>query len=136
MIVNINSPTRHFFMRDVFVALDTEVSELEIDEGIGGNGEKSDEAGEQGIARNADGVRAAFTCDATIGCEIDAEKNQYGDNVQGESDLCDAEGRTARMSHDASDDLDGAFEGRCPEENPCRVDDGECHEATQEIDNP
>ena len=123
-------------MRDVFVALDTEVLKLEVDEGIGGDGEKGDEAGEKCIARNADGIRAAFSCEASIGSEIDAEQNQYGDNIQGESDLCDAEGRPARMSHDAGDDLESAFEGRRPEENPGRIDDGECQEATQEIDNP
>lgn len=129
-IKKINSPTRHFFIRVVFVELDTEVSELEVDEGIGGDGEKGDEAGEKGIARNADGIRAAFSCEASIGREIDAEENEYGDNVQGESDLCDTEGRPSWMSYDAGDDLYGTFEGWCPEENPCHIDDGECHEAT------
>ena len=81
MIENINSPTRHFFMRDVCVALDTDVLELEVDEGIGGDGEKGDQAGEQGIARNADGVRATFSCNAAIGRKIDAEQNQYGYNI-------------------------------------------------------
>ena len=131
-----NSPARQFLMRDVFVVEDTEVSELQVDEGSGGDSQQGDEAGDQGVACDTDGVRAAFFCKAVVGREINAEQNQYGDNVQGESDLCDAEGRTARMSHDADDDLDGAFEGRSPEEYPRRIDDGECHDAAQEIDNP
>ena len=65
----------------LLVVEDTEVSELQVDEGSGGDGEQCDEAGDQGVARDTDGVRAAFFCKAVVGREINAEQNQYGDNV-------------------------------------------------------
>ncbi len=123
-----SSPARHFLMSDAFVAVDTRCLELEVDERVGRNGQQGDQAGNEGIAWNADEIRTTFSGEAFIDSEIDAEKNDNGDDVEGEYDLRDAEGRPAWMSHDAGDDLDGAFECRSPEENPCRIydDEGYC----------
>ena len=49
-MVKTNTPTMHFLKSDVFVAVDMDVSELEIDEGVGGDGEKGDQAGDDSIA--------------------------------------------------------------------------------------
>ena len=75
MMAKTSSPARHFLMSVVFVTGDTEVSELEIDEGVGGNGQQGYQANDKGIARNADGVWAAFPCKATEGCEINGEQD-------------------------------------------------------------
>ena len=120
-----SSPAKHFLMSDTFVAVDTRDLELKVDERVGRDGQQGDQAGDEGIAWNADEVRTAFSGEASIGSEIDAEQNDNGDDIEGEYDLCDAEGRPAGMSYDAGDDLDGAFECRCAEENPCSVNDDE-----------
>ena len=118
-----SSPAKHFLMSDTFVAVDTRDLELKVDERVGRDGQQGDQAGYEGIAWNTDEVWTAFSGEASIGREIDAEENEYGDNIQSESDLGNTEGRSSWMSHDAGDDLDGAFECWSPEKNPCRVDD-------------
>ena len=77
----INSPTRHFLMRDGFVALITDVSELKRDKGTGGSGEQCDEAGDDGIAWNPDGVWTAFSCETAVGGEINTEKNDDSNEI-------------------------------------------------------
>ena len=110
-------------------------SELQVDEGVGRDGEQGDKTSDNSVAWNADCVWTAFTSETSISREIDTEQNENGDNIQCECDLGNAECRSAWMSHNADDDLDCAFECRCPEENPCGVDDGECDDTTQEVDN-
>ena len=55
--------------------------ELKINKGIGGYGEKRDEAGDKGIARNADGIWTAFACETEIGGEINSEQNDDGGDI-------------------------------------------------------
>ena len=125
MMAKTTRPTKHFLMSDVVVLLDTEVLELKVNEGVGGDSQQGDQAGDEGIAGNADGVRTAFSREAAINSKINAEENDDGDDVKSECDLSDAECRASGMGYNASDDLDGAFECRCPEENPCGIDDNE-----------
>ena len=125
-----SSPARHFLKSDVLVVVATEVSELEVDEGAGRDGQQGDQAGDEGIAWNADGIRATFSCEAAIGGEINPKQNNDGEDVQGECNLRNTEGWSGRMCRDADDDLECAFEGRCPKENPCRVDDDEGYGAS------
>ena len=119
-MTKINSPTRHFLMSDTFVAVDTRCLELEVDERVGRCGQQGDQTGDESISWNTDEVWTAFSGEASIGGEIHAEQNDNGNDVEGEYDLCDTECRPAWMCQDAGDDLDGAFECRCPEENPCK----------------
>ena len=96
-----SSPARHFLMSDAFVAVDTRCLELKVDERVGRDGQQGDQAGYEGIAWNADEVRTAFSGEASIGSEIDAEQNDNGNDIKSEYDLCDAEGRPAWMCQDA-----------------------------------
>ncbi len=120
-----SSPAKLFLISDAVVVVDTGFLELEVDEGVGGDGQQGDQTGNEDIAWNADGIRATFSCEAAIGGEINPKQNNDGEDVQGECNLRNTEGWSGRMCRDADDDLECAFEGRCPKENPCRVDDDE-----------
>ena len=100
-MAKINSPARHFFMSDAFVAVDTRCLELKVDERVGRDGQQGNQAGDEGIAWNAYKVRTAFSGKASRGSEIDAEQNDNGNDIKSEYDLCDAEGRPAWMCQDA-----------------------------------
>ena len=82
-----SNPIRHFLISDIGVAEDMGYLELEVDEGGGGNGEQRNQASDEGVAQNTDGIWTTFSCKTAKGYKIDAKQDDNSDDVQGECDL-------------------------------------------------